>query len=332
MKLGVPTLSLPKTFQDAITVTRKLGFQYLWIDSLCILQDDLEDWEIEASKMASIYENAIVTIAAGRANNDNEGFLSFRPERVYVEVFNEVNEDIYTIQAFPIALKHEFKGGFDVDMVDEPLSQRAWAFQERLLSVRTFHFGHTQVVFECRSHLYTEDGYSHPFSLDYLGQDSREKFPDIDQPVYQEDIRWIDILHRFTERALSYPSDRFPALAGLARKYDKSPAHSVVGHLEYLAGLWRSNLLEGLCWFLQLPPEPWNNTVPRRGAGRLLTVRLTMAGLVCTKILRKLNVLMLQLQDRIRMVQSLLAGYNCVLLVYRLNLRLQKNRDVTAKR
>jgi hypothetical protein len=203
--------------------------------------------------MASIYENAIVTIAAGRANNDNEGFLSFRPERVYVEVFNEVNEDIYTIQAFPIALKHEFKGGFDVDMVDEPLSQRAWAFQERLLSVRTFHFGHTQVVFECRSHLYTEDGHSHPFSLDYLGQDSREKFPDIDQPVYREDIRWIDILHRFTERALSYPSDRFPALAGLARKYDKSPAHSVVGHLEYLAGLWRSNLLEGLCWFSSTP-------------------------------------------------------------------------------
>ena len=54
LKLGILTFSLPKTFQDAITVTRKLGFQYLWIDSLCILQDVLEDWEIEASKMASI--------------------------------------------------------------------------------------------------------------------------------------------------------------------------------------------------------------------------------------------------------------------------------------
>ncbi|KAF2122550.1 heterokaryon incompatibility protein-domain-containing protein [Lophiotrema nucula] len=249
LKLGISILSLPKTFQDAITVTRKLGFRYLWIDSLCILQDDAEDWEIEGSKMASIYEKAIVTIAADRAKDDTEGFLSLRPERPYIEIAEKAHENVRTIHVFPIALKDEFHDGFDVDMDEEPLSQRAWALQERLLSLRMFHFGQTQVAYECRSHIFTEDGYNHPVPLDYLGQDSREKLPDFDQAVYRVEKRWRDIIEWYTKRALSHPSDKLPALAGLARKFDRDSIHHREERPEYLAGLWRSNLLEGLCWF-----------------------------------------------------------------------------------
>src|SRR5271170_8055968 len=70
---GIPWSSLPETFQDAITITRKLGIQYLWIDALCIVQDDLSDWEIESSKMASIYSHSFLTIAASHGRDSRSG-------------------------------------------------------------------------------------------------------------------------------------------------------------------------------------------------------------------------------------------------------------------
>lgn len=69
MKTGIPWAKLPNTFQDAITVTRRLGLRYLWIDSLCIVQDDAQDWEREAANMAVIFESAYLTIAATAATN-----------------------------------------------------------------------------------------------------------------------------------------------------------------------------------------------------------------------------------------------------------------------
>ena len=66
---------IPKTFQDAIIVTHFLGFQYLWIDSLCIIQDDLNDWAEESAKMSTIYADATLTIAASAAPDDTHGFL-----------------------------------------------------------------------------------------------------------------------------------------------------------------------------------------------------------------------------------------------------------------
>ena len=56
--------SLPRTFTDAIIFTRKLGLKYLWIDSLCIVQDDQDDWHHEPGVMANIYENAVLTLGA----------------------------------------------------------------------------------------------------------------------------------------------------------------------------------------------------------------------------------------------------------------------------
>ena len=77
---------IPKTFQDAITVTRYLGFHYIWIDSLCIVQDDNEDWARESAKMSSIYANAVLTIAASAAADDTYGFLHQR-QHVGVQIY-----------------------------------------------------------------------------------------------------------------------------------------------------------------------------------------------------------------------------------------------------
>jgi hypothetical protein len=70
--------SLPPTYQDAVTVCQALNIDYLWVDSLCIVQDDKRDWAYEASRMANVYEDAVVVIGASSSSDPNESFLSKR--------------------------------------------------------------------------------------------------------------------------------------------------------------------------------------------------------------------------------------------------------------
>jgi hypothetical protein len=69
---------LPKTVSDAITVTKGLGYQYLWVDSLCIIQNSKADWEAESVKMGQIYRNSVCTICASSADTADVGFLTPR--------------------------------------------------------------------------------------------------------------------------------------------------------------------------------------------------------------------------------------------------------------
>jgi hypothetical protein len=130
---------LPKTFQDAVLTTRSLGIRYLWIDSLCIIQDDEEDWRYESKRMENVYSSAYVTIAACSAKSSSDGFLVDRPSRNYA-----------TIVAFdgPVYLA-EAADDFERDVEKSILNTRGWVLQERALSRRTIHFTSTQVYWEC---------------------------------------------------------------------------------------------------------------------------------------------------------------------------------------
>jgi hypothetical protein len=86
MKAGIGWNDLSNVFQDAVTVARRLGAQWIWIDSLCIIQDSKPDWEVESSKMCDYYENAYVTISASSSEDGTVPFLRererfWRPER-----------------------------------------------------------------------------------------------------------------------------------------------------------------------------------------------------------------------------------------------------------
>ncbi|KAK5652173.1 hypothetical protein OQA88_10816 [Cercophora sp. LCS_1] len=72
---GIKLTSLPKSFQDAVTLTRSIGIRYLWIDSLCILQGDTTDWQVQSSNMANIYNKAYLVISASQAANSSQGFI-----------------------------------------------------------------------------------------------------------------------------------------------------------------------------------------------------------------------------------------------------------------
>lgn len=131
---------LPKTFRDAVYVTRKLGIQYLWIDSLCIVQDDAEDWDTESKLMEQVFSSAYVTIAASCASGTDDGFLKSRPPRQCVTLKKDNGAEYYICDTID-----NFAG--DVDQGE--LNKRGWVLQERALSRRTIYFTEKQSYWEC---------------------------------------------------------------------------------------------------------------------------------------------------------------------------------------
>lgn len=136
-RTGIPMKNLPKTFHDAVLVTRALGFRYLWIDSLCIIQDSHADWEKEASRMASVYMNAYVTISAAASNNSDGGlFVERTPPACSVRLTYASPSG--TTGTWVI---HNETPSFDKQVRQTKLASRAWTLQEKQLARRTLHFG-----------------------------------------------------------------------------------------------------------------------------------------------------------------------------------------------
>jgi hypothetical protein len=147
---GFSLSELPKTFQDAVKVTRELGVLYLWIDSLCIIQyeDDGEDWKRESGRMESVFSYAYCTIAATAAVDSNSGFLErdIRPE--YVHVQDASGNQFYISTDID---------DFDNDVGKARLNTRAWVMQEGVLARRTIHFSANQMYWECGEGVYCEN-------------------------------------------------------------------------------------------------------------------------------------------------------------------------------
>ncbi|KAF2621653.1 HET-domain-containing protein [Macroventuria anomochaeta] len=144
---------LCKTYQDAITVTKSLNIRYLWIDSLCIVQDSSEDWKYESARMAQYYGDAYCTIAADAAVDGSKGLFvqehEFLRARLPVQTFmcHHDHTTMLTNKQRP-----------SIVLARNPMHRRAWCVQERLLSRRTLQFSTDQVYFECKRCLKAEDG------------------------------------------------------------------------------------------------------------------------------------------------------------------------------
>ena len=143
---GLELQSLPKLYRDAITATRALGFRYLWIDALCIVQDSLEDWQLECARMGSVYENAALSINAPGVAHTELSFLRAREKPPFDSCELLVYwEETQTSGVVKVSLGHsprlfELGGEFD-----SPLEKRAWVTQEYVLSPRILSFGSVQV-------------------------------------------------------------------------------------------------------------------------------------------------------------------------------------------
>jgi hypothetical protein len=140
VKEGFSYNDLPKTFQDAVRVTRELKKEYLWIDSLCIIQGDKVDWQNEAQRMEKVFASAYCTIAASSAANWQNGFLELNLSPQYFQIRDIPGRQVYV---------YDDTNDFNKDVDEGPLNKRAWVLQERVLSRRIIHFSEKQTYWEC---------------------------------------------------------------------------------------------------------------------------------------------------------------------------------------
>jgi hypothetical protein len=243
----------PATFRDAIRVSRELGIRYIWIDSLCIIQGDKEDWEIESSRMGGIYRDATLTISAANATADSEGFLKPRPfthstvkitspwgqsAEVYLRA-NEPNRfsEVWNLQNSQM----------------QPLDTRGWCLQEAYLSRRQLKFTHNRTLWSCQDAEFDESqqdnpdsGWGLPGAGAIVNTDNllrgrvprRHRTMNLMTP-YQG---WYRMIKDYKKRDLTFVSDTFPAISGLASivaDHDKG---------KYCAGVWWEDVAFGICW------------------------------------------------------------------------------------
>ena len=244
MTQGISLSVLPKTIQDAVTVTRRLGLRYLWVNALCIKQDSEEDWASESSKMADIYGNATVTIAAASGSNCSAG--------CFIKASSNTDHTMDTIR---LPLPDLSIGTISLSVqnicytLDDALNKRAWALQERLLSPRLLIYSSGCVSWQCQTKV-------EPYGI------GSARLPDLffeETPVNSHEMWqwnrqvanhrsqaleyfWVRITLDYSRRAITYYHDRLPALSGLARRF-----RDVTGDV-YLAGLWKKVLCSGLMW------------------------------------------------------------------------------------
>ena len=184
--LEVSLEELPQTFRDAITVTRRLGFTYLWIDSLCIIQGDEDDWEREAANMANVYTHGVLNLAASYSA-DSHGGLMLKRGRVHVTPCCWTHESTPVSSSNPSGRwmkANQVCWTFDPqsEFVDLgtgnplPLVSRGWVLQENVLSPRTVHFLPGEIIWECRRLSVRESLYHNPESpIGLIDHEPREK-------------------------------------------------------------------------------------------------------------------------------------------------------------
>lgn len=143
--------SLPQTLRDAITITKWLGFRYLWIDALCFFQDSKENWEKEAAVTGKLYFHTVVIIAASAASDSSQGFLLPR------EDFNATPPQLVFCEPDGIRRLVSVRCRFpSVTDIGQPLNLRGWAFQERLLSPRLLSYETRPLRWTCPTDTYLE--------------------------------------------------------------------------------------------------------------------------------------------------------------------------------
>lgn len=237
---NIPLTALPPLFQDAIIITRQLGLRYIWIDSLCIIQDSARDWETESSKMGGIYENSYVTISATSSGDSNSRCLVERRKPIKITYKNTTGKEFVIGGRKVEDHQPDAKGGTPTKLMG-PLTLRAWVLQEHVLSTRILHYTTTELLFECKTSFRCESQPSRKFhpTTPSLIPKAIAKTDDNFDAVWDA---WQHVVGQYSQRNLTVTTDKLPAISGIANKIKKA-----TGSL-YIAGLWEDNLASDLVW------------------------------------------------------------------------------------
>ena len=239
MRTKIHVEVLPSVFHDAVCLCHQLSVPCLWIDAFCIVQDDETDVEQEITKMGDMYSGALCNFGAIAAADKQ------------VALFYESNNHLS--RAFPVVLERQghriarygYSQRLIEDLRESTLMKRGWVLQERVLSPRSVYFG-AQLVWECHQSLASElfpqrrpaeqnrGAGDWPLRLASLLHDFGGEWMD---DVHES---WNRLVEIYSGCALSYEDDQFPAISGLARRFDQTL------HDEYLAGIWKGDLHQSL--------------------------------------------------------------------------------------
>jgi hypothetical protein len=254
---------LPKIFQEATFASRQLGVRYLWIDSLCIMQDkdDLTDWKHEASLMSQVYSNSHCNLSASDTDKDADTLFKHRN----VKEFRPIMVKLCTTGFFRSAHVGSVTCQLTQNELWEsnvsrcPIQKRGWVYQERVLAPRIIHFGHGQLFWECREQRLCEQ-YPHAlpstisahsgFNFKRLMDFERISLELAPQDLYPDSLSrndaylriWENVVEEYSQTSLTNPTDKLIAISGIAKSFA-----NVTSQI-YVAGLWRESLEHALLW------------------------------------------------------------------------------------
>jgi hypothetical protein len=252
---NIPFDPFPKTFRDAIIMTRQLGVRFLWIDSVCIVQDDENDWQRQAAKMCNVYSQSYLTLAAVYSPDCDGGLFSNSDECQAREIGSFTQDDLQCkvyARLVPNYFHFWDSGGYDVFAKSPPLFRRAWTYQERFLSKRVLWFTPYELQWECEEAVSCECSSQAtfldmkttrlpPFTESSSGEFAKTLFKR--QLTLSSEDLWTKVVSRYCHLQLTKESDKLPALAGLAQQVSRARPDS-----RYLAGMWSDTLVLDLLW------------------------------------------------------------------------------------
>lgn len=237
----IPWNNLKELHQDTFTLCHRLGLEYLWIDALCIIQDDRDDWADQAAVMADIYENAHLTVSTNFSPNPRQNLFvregsSYGGGEKPLRMSKEGVPVIASRGIIEVGHHREFYVHHNIKT--DPLESRGWCFQESRLSRRMVSFTSEELQWQCRRNRSCECG--DPVTDDM----SKMLIYEGMKPIKELDAHrlWGRLLQRYTRTNLTKSEDRLIALAGLASRM------ALFTKSIYVAGLWRNNLASNLLW------------------------------------------------------------------------------------
>ncbi|KPM42791.1 hypothetical protein AK830_g3752 [Neonectria ditissima] len=224
---GIDESRLAVAHRDTLALAQALGVRLVWIDALCIIQGDSQDWEHESKLMASVYGNTTLTAVVGRTGDSRNHCL--------------INDYKQLAPCCEMLLQNPSIGRVLVGLKRSPdygvAETRGWCLQERRLSRRIVVFGKEQLFFSCRKEDYSEDRYydqndsSHHTGLITANADLSSAR---DQLLQQ----WNTVLIDFSKkRELSNTHDIFAAIVSIATLISKA-----IG-CRHLADLWECDIV-----------------------------------------------------------------------------------------
>lgn len=244
LQMAVTVSSLPLAFQDAIKIATSLNIQYLWIDGLCIKQDqDRLDWEIESLTMGKVYANAFLNISAALAVDGNEPLYPTRlwSELTPSEMTIEVDGKTHRLYMFDADL-------WDAEITRAPLIERGWVFQERMLARRVLHFSTRQLGWECGELSALEmfpKGLPANLNTFLTKRSFQTWLADGARHTSFSKLRtpWHDIMEEYSSCSFTYPRDKLIAFAGIVTKISECTG------TELVAGMMVESLTFDLAWW-----------------------------------------------------------------------------------